>query len=45
VPRTERLRVAALMAENDPAANAAQIEGTAERVRAGKASEPTPRRA
>lgn len=44
VPETERLRVAELMARNDPAEIAAQIEGTAERVRAGKANEPTPSR-
>ena len=42
VPRTSRLRLDALMAELGPDHAMSQRQGTRQRVKAGKASEPTP---
>jgi coenzyme F420 hydrogenase subunit beta len=44
VPRTARLRLDALMAELGEDNRTFQRDGTRERVRIGKASEPTPRK-
>lgn len=45
VPRTERLRIAELAGEMPEQARQTQREGTSQRVRIGKATEPTPKEA